>query len=127
MPKSEALRPKREGMARTAIVSSDLVIGCLLAILLVAGIAMLAVLIAVPRPTGETSPATLPSSTPALTSSPVTPSPTAMPTSFSTPEEIACEFIGHPSLTECRSILKFDSYGSNEVVNGTSIPSEIGL
>ncbi|KAI2498639.1 hypothetical protein MHU86_15873 [Fragilaria crotonensis] len=74
-----------------------------------------------------TSPATLPPSTPALPSSPATRIPTAISTSLSTPEEVACEFIGHPSLTECRSILKFDSYGSSEVVNGTSIPSEIGL
>ncbi|KAI2500784.1 hypothetical protein MHU86_13708 [Fragilaria crotonensis] len=82
---------------------------------------------ALPPPSGGTSPTTLPPSTPALPSSPVTRIPTAISTSLSTPEEVACAFIGHPSLTECLSTFSFDSYGSNEVVNGTSIPSEIGL
>ena len=82
--------------------------GCLFALLLVVGIVLLVTL---PRPTGET----------------VTPSPTAIPTSFMTPQEIACEFIGRPYLVECLETTAFNSYDGGDSANGSTIPSEIGL
>ena len=50
-------------------------------------------------------------------------SPPAPPTSLS-PEEIACNFLSMPNLTECRSTSLLN-FGDN--VTGSTIPSEIGL
>ncbi|KAI2502428.1 hypothetical protein MHU86_12004 [Fragilaria crotonensis] len=105
-----------------------LVGGCLLALLVAVGIVLLVVLVALPRPKGETSPPTFPPSATTPTSPPVTLSPTAIPTSSMTSEEIACEFIGRPSLDECRNTIFFTTLiNAGDKVNGTTIPSEIGL
>ena len=44
-----------------------------------------------------------------------------------TPEQIACNFLSIPSLTECRATTEFDFYTGGAVTNGSIIPSEIGL
>ena len=63
---------------------------------------------------GGTSDATPPPSTPTPPSPPVT------------PEEIACIFIGQPSLSGCRNKISFDR-SDGDIANGTTIPGEIGL
>ena len=64
---------------------------------------------------GGTPPTTLPPQTSTPTWPPLTPG-----------EEIACNFIGHPSSSDCRTTYSFDGVNGDEV-NGTTIPSEIGL
>ena len=65
--------------------------------------------------------------TPVPTSPPVSLNPTAVPTLGLTPEEIACDFIGRQSLSDCRRTLRFDSLDGGDSTNGFTIPSEIGL
>ena len=83
---------------------------------------------------GSAAESATPSPTGVLTAPPkpitptTAPDATVAPTSgISAPEEIACDFIGHPSLTDCLTTLSFNSYDGGDSTNGPTIPSEIGL
>lgn len=62
-----------------------------------------------------------PSST---TTASASPSPTPAPFSPLTPEQIACNFLSLPSLADCRAAASIVGRSS---INGTTIPSELGL
>lgn len=119
--------PEQKRWHERPLYRAVMVGGCLLATLAVVGIVLAVVFVTLPRPTGDTSPPTLLPSTTTPTSSPVTLGPSLVPTSSLTPEEIACEFIGHPSLADCRTTLSFNRFNGGDSTTGTIIPSEIGL
>lgn len=61
----------------------------------------------------------------------VRPSTSANPSSSSVQaEQIACNFLSRPNLTECRATTKFDSLhdpNNIDITNGSTIPSELGV
>ena len=91
--------PKKNGSTFLAVCS-------LLVLLLVAGVGVLVLYLT--KTIGGT---------PASTPEPATESPASL-----TPEQIACNFISIPDLTECRSTVAF-----TDETTGLTIPSEIGL
>ena len=112
------------------------VVSCLLGLLIVLGFVVLVLFLT--KTIGGSSPATTPvtlnptASVPTPDLTPV-PSPlgTLEPTSVSisnvSPEQRACNFIGHSFLSDCRTTLRFDSVNGTDETIGITIPSEIGL
>jgi hypothetical protein len=78
---------------------------------------IVAVVVLVVRPQSATSRSSLTSTNTAT----VKPPPSSKPTSL-TPEQIACNFLSEPDVSECRSTVVFGG-----ATTGSTIPSEIGL
>jgi hypothetical protein len=97
------------------ILVGSTVLGC--------GLLVVVIILIVRPPAAAASSSSLwPSTVAQVSSVPPTPLPIIL-----TPEQIACNFLSIPNVTECRSKVMFDSYKSNDTTTGFTIPSEIGL